>query len=185
MIAKEAPAELGPLPPLLEKSRPKLQQLAQQRGPETWTKGTPLMKADAIAPLAGVLIRKLHPELDAERVAFLWKERISRAGRTLWGKAHKAGSRLRILAAVDFVIVINWSTWSELTPQQRLALLDHELEHCTVDEESGAPKIRHHDLEEFNSIVERWGCWADDIATFKVALEQLEMFEPAAAAEAG
>jgi len=185
MTTKKERADLGELPAELESSRTKLELLALETGPESWPKGEGLVKAPQIGVLAGLLIQKLHPELREDRMAYLWREKLTKAGRIDLGKPKKAGALLRLLAGVDFVVTLNWSAWQELTPRQRLALLDHELEHCTTDQQSGAPRVRHHDLEEFTSVVERWGAWTPDLAEFKAALEQLDIFEPAGVGETG
>ena len=64
--------------------------------------------------------------------------------------------------------------WNDLTDKQKAAILDHELEHCFVEEtETGDViyKLLPHDLEEFNSIVTRHGLYAADIELMQQAME--------------
>ena len=44
-----------------------------------------------------------------------------------------------------------------MTPEQRRALIDHELSHCSFLDQ--VPEMRHHDIEEFKHIIERYGFW--------------------------
>jgi len=67
--------------------------------------------------------------------------------------------------------------------KQMAALLGHELCHCDVardkhgeakEDERGRPiwRIRRHDIEEFDDVVDRHGCWESEIEHFaKLALE--------------
>lgn len=61
-----------------------------------------------------------------------------------------------------FVITIWYSAWRAYTPEQRMALVDHELAHCSFKESADGeilPAMRGHDVEEFYEIAERWGAW--------------------------
>lgn len=61
-----------------------------------------------------------------------------------------------------FVITIWYSAWRAYTPEQRMALVDHELAHCSYRETGDGgmeAAMRGHDVEEFYEIAERWGPW--------------------------
>lgn len=86
-------------------------------------------------------------------------------------------------AAYDFVILLNQNFWLDplVTDTQRRAVLDHELCHAAVKlGDDGLPaidergrvtyRIRKHDLEEFSTIAERYGCWKRDIEAFAKSL---------------
>lgn len=98
--------------------------------------------------------------------------------RLLLGKAAKGAGVLKHLTGYDFVITFNWQAWSKLTPPQRIALVDHELAHCGRDLEKGWVMIAH-DVEEFRSIVERWGLWTPDLRDFHMASQnaQADLFQ--------
>ncbi|MCU1356411.1 MAG: hypothetical protein JWM89_1829 [Acidimicrobiales bacterium] len=73
-----------------------------------------------------------------------------------------------------FVIEIALDTWGidvedegrwGLSDEQRVALVDHELHHCQVDED-GRPYMRPHDIEEFDEILARYGPWKSDVRRF-------------------
>lgn len=72
-----------------------------------------------------------------------------------------------------FWIEIAEDLWEELSPNQRLALVDHELMHCVIEEdEEGTPymDIRPHDIEEFADIVRRHGLWDEGLWNFGLAI---------------
>lgn len=52
-----------------------------------------------------------------------------------------------------------------LTDAQRIALIDHELCHCEVDDD-GNLYARPHSIEEFTEIIERHGLWKGDVKEF-------------------
>jgi hypothetical protein len=62
------------------------------------------------------------------------------------------------------VLVFNWQAWAQLTPPQRIALVDHELAHC--EQTDAGWTMAGHDVEEFRSIVGRWGLWTPDLREF-------------------
>lgn len=74
----------------------------------------------------------------------------------------------------SFLIVVWQRAWEELKPQQREALIYHELLHANVEFDSdGQPKLGlvGHDIEEFDDVVRRYGVWLEDIADFAEAIE--------------
>jgi len=85
-----------------------------------------------------------------------------------------AGTDRPIEPTPFFVIEIALDIWGEdidgerfgLTDAQRVALVDHELCHCQVDEEEFTPWVRPHSIEEFTEIVDRHGLWEPDLERF-------------------
>ena len=134
-----------------------------------------------VLEMARDLITSYHEELAGVEIAFLMRTPTLRsAGRLVWGKASKANAKQRALSGkdIEFVIELSAEVWGELEYGQRRALLDHELSHCTCEADDDGEihyKLRPHDLEEFNSIVARYGAWHDGITVFS---EQLALFEP-------
>lgn len=128
-----------------------------------------------------------HIHLAAATIGFLWTNVANkRRGRRVAGEAEmperykgmRAGTWT--VAALEyqltkwfgavptFKIVFDAELWYQSDDVGRLALLEHELYHCgqAVDEfglpkfsKSGLPKfrIRGHDIEEFTSVVRRYG----------------------------
>lgn len=140
-----------------------------------WPKELTYQRADQVGEIAHVLIPEVHNELLGARIAYLFKERLRSKGREVGGKASKAGAKLEAIGGVDFVIEVNWWAWRGMTPEQRIALVDHELEHCTKDDETGAWTMVPHDVEEFHTIYSRWGAWTMNLRTWASIMPQLEL----------
>ena len=119
-------------------------------------------------------------------------EGVFKAGKTVIGAVHlpTVQGRLKslfeqLLAAhlgglPDFLMVIDAVWWDEASPIDREALVWHE--RCHVQQEidkygelkfdqDGNPKyaLRDHDVAAFNSEVERYGAWSDDLQQFLAA----------------
>lgn len=134
------------------------------------------------------LVRRFHDHLRNARITLAWcySWKPDHDGHLTLGKCRKASDLDRQLHDQDFVILLNQQAWfgAGFDDRKRRALLDHELCHADVEVDSdGEPvvnavgrtvyRIRKHDLEEFQAIVERYGCWKADIAEFaKAALEK-------------
>lgn len=134
------------------------------------------------------IIEEHHEDLADAHIALAWALgwKADRDGRMKLGMCRKASDLDRELSAHDFVILIHRPFWyrEEVNDHQRRALLDHELSHAAVsyDERSGEPvydergrkvyRTRKHDLEEFTSIVDRYGCYKSDIQSFYAALRR-------------
>lgn len=124
------------------------------------------------------LVDAHHGDLRDARIALAWNLawRPDVDGRVTLGKCRKASDLDRELAAFDFVILLRRMFWlnDQVTPQQRRALLDHELCHAARKyEQNGEPsfdergrpvyRLRHHDIEEFTDVVKRHGIWSSDL----------------------
>lgn len=127
-----------------------------------------------------------HDHLASARILLAWRKELKPDpdGHLVLGKCVKASDLQRELVNCDFVILLNREVWHDLrfTRDKKLALLDHELCHAEVarDEETGEDKfdergrrvwrIRKHDIEEFQAIVQRHGCYKRDLEKFSEAL---------------
>lgn len=143
-----------------------------------WPEDEKFLDAKQAEGMARVLIPVFHRELQNVTIRYLFQENMGSQLRTVWGKAAKAPARWLYLTGVDFVITFNWTMWKELNTPQRAALVDHELEHCFVEETAeGSKLVLHpHDLEEFNVTVRRWGLWRSSVANFvDAARPQMEL----------
>ena len=149
-----------------------------------WDDAEPYLKALAPKAIAKILIGVFHPMLSGRQIAYLWRESMERNGKVALGKASVASGKVKFFGNVDFVIEFNYTAWQHLSPRERVALVDHELTHCAVDAESMKSIMVAHDIEEFGSIVKKWGLWMPDLERFgEVVIEarQLGLFEPAGA----
>jgi hypothetical protein len=134
------------------------------------------------------LVESYHDHLINARISLAWcySWKPDADGQLILGKCKKAADLDRQLHDRDFIILLNQQAWygAGFDDRKRWALLDHELCHADVEVDSegeqvvnaaGRPvyRIRRHDLEEFQAIVQRHGCWKADIEEFaKEALKR-------------
>jgi hypothetical protein len=137
-----------------------------------------------------------HEELHGAHIALAWRKELKADtdGHLILGKCVKASDLQRELSEWDFVILLNKEVWVNraFVVEKKKALLDHELCHAApVFDEEGEPKrderdrliwrIRKHDIEEFQGIIERHGCYKSDLERFAAAIlkRQGEIFSTA------
>jgi hypothetical protein len=174
---KDAPASAStaPFPAELELQRKDLVRAGQDvQDPSIWPEGAKLERAYGPETIAGILIKAFHRGIRNRPIAYLWKENMGAGTRVKLGQAAKASPQLRLLGEVDFVLTFNWEAWKILTPEQRVALVDHELQHCDVDADSNEPILVEHDVEEFSLIVRRYGLWKPTLRTFGDAVAAVQ-----------
>ena len=126
-------------------------------------------------------MRTFHLELQEASIAIAWRKRLTpdKDNRLVLGKCVKASDLQRELAEYDFIILLNQEVWedSEFTGEKRMALMDHELCHAAAsydddgvikEDERGRPvwRTRRHDIEEFEEIIARHGCYKKDLERF-------------------
>ncbi|MBV1869258.1 MAG: hypothetical protein KUG69_15350, partial [Marinosulfonomonas sp.] len=156
------------------------------------------MPAPDVEQLARKLIDTVdrHAALDQAHIEFVFIDQAPRSkGRAVLGRARKLGGLPAFLAGgshpvtpigmhdVDpfFVIEIAYDYWAsdDFTDAHRVALVDHELCHCRVDEDvDGEHKLSivGHDVEEFACVVDRHGLWSAGLTSLgKVMSEQLSL----------
>lgn len=113
------------------------------------------------------LIPKYHTHLVNAKIAYLFKNKpLKVRGKLAVATAEKVNKKNTVLSGYHFIITVGYPTWNELSDPVRLAVLDHELCHCLVDDdEDGNPKysIVPHDIEEFSSVIMRHGLYAPDL----------------------
>lgn len=125
------------------------------------------------------LVGQHHPDIAEAQIGLAWNGAWSADvdGKMQLGKTKKASDLDRELHQFDFIILLNESAWRDFNPEQRAALLDHELCHCAPDcDDDGEQKqdergrflwrVRKHDVEEFHDVVKRHGCWKSDLEQF-------------------
>jgi hypothetical protein len=81
-------------------------------------------------------------------------------------KVSKASPLWQCLAEVRLAIQFRQWFWERYTPEQRAAVIYHELKHIDVDLDSAPPKVslRPHEIEEFYGVARRYGAVLPDIA---------------------
>ncbi len=148
---------------------------------EIWPEAEKFLKADQPEEIAKILIRtKLHERLVNAKIGYLFREDILSRGESKLTVSAKAGGPLAFFTGLDFVLGFSHKLWLRLTPEQRLACVDHALSACERDPDSGAWFVRLPDVAEFSGVVQRWGLWTPPLRGFGVAVEtaQLEIFVP-------
>lgn len=146
-----------------------------------------------VRKVANKIIAECHPHLHGVRIDYVFISKTDKEGtpqpilskgKTVHGRARKVSGLNAFLAQNDhtpdgedfFVMEISFYSWSLFTPEQRIALVDHELCHFALDEESGTPTIREHDVEEFSEVVKRRGLWQEDVRQFvEIGARQLQL----------
>ena len=171
----------------------------KQRKPEVKIK---LIRRDEKVPrdpyaLMDDLIASNHSDLRDARIALAWATgwRPDPEGHLRLGQARKAAEVDRQLHDHDLVILLNPNAWTRVdwTDRQRAAILDHELCHFAakrdkksgeiVEDEKGRTvyRIVKHDIEEFQAVVRRHGCWHGQLELMaKTAMQRADapLLEP-------
>ncbi len=139
-----------------------------------------------------------HEHLRQARILYLFRRGTwTSKGKTVYGKAKKLTGELAYVAKqllihqinagstgltepiadengdiqYDFAVLINGTVWPNLTDIQRRSLIDHELCHCIRAGENDWG-ITGHDVEEFGSVIRRYGLVFEDTKTFAKAVRQ-------------
>lgn len=143
--------------------------------------GKKFSPAPDVQKIAQELIPEHHPHLVEVRIEYVFIDKIPNKGnKQVWGTMRKIGALPAYLAAPAedqadgytsdfFCMTITLPVWEQLSQEDKVALVDHELCHAGVEEdEDGVKKLKiiPHDLEEFNAIVERHGLWRKDVELF-------------------
>jgi hypothetical protein len=92
------------------------------------------------------------------------------------GKCCVVSKEFKLLTGYDYLIIIQKGYWKSATLKQKQALLFHELEHIifkptVADPGMGSWACRRHDIEEFNSVVKRFGQWDISVSLMEDALD--------------
>lgn len=156
---------------------------------EDWREGWTYHEAEQPAAIGKVLIDAIHTDLSEASIAYVYRKKMSRLGKITLATASLAGAKLEFFTGIDLLIQVNWEYWFRLSPDQRVALVDHELLHFTREttEKGIQYGLVGHDVEEFERIIHRWGLWKPDLRAFaRTAGEahQRSLFEAQAEAEA-
>lgn len=145
--------------------------------PAEWPEGEKFLEAPQCAALAEIMIGRIHTHLHGAKIGYVFRENMAGRDRVVLAKASKAAGALGWLTGYDFLVAFNFDSWKELDVGARCALVDHELCHFQKDADTGKYFLVGHDVEEFYSIVRRWGFWKRDLLQFaEVVKVQLEIF---------
>lgn len=116
-----------------------------------------LRQNDEAKEIAEGMIPKFHRHLTAADIGYFFVKKAVDADEDMTGdvvaKVKKAPPHIRHFQGMDFMIFFYDGYWEVMNKFQRRAVVDHELEHCWIDD--GTWEIRDHDLIEFRSIINR------------------------------
>lgn len=113
------------------------------------------------------VMEKEFPQLvDSDvRVAFLYCAKAKKSGKsTVYGECIKVRDIDKVFSPYDFYIVIYEPNIENFNDKQLRILVEHELMHIGVDDESDLPKyfIEKHDFEDFKNIINKYGAdWSE------------------------
>lgn len=138
--------------------------------PVIWEEASP-----TVMSTAQYLIQNYHPDLGEANILFMFRsEPAMVAGRVAYAKTQKVSPQMRtLLDDAHFIIWVVKEAWEAKPEEWRQALLDHELQHCGMDDDG--PFLRPHDIEEFQIIIERHGLWNVDLIKTANAIRQLSL----------
>jgi predicted metallopeptidase len=130
--------------------------------------------APDVRDIAERVIEILKPELEGFEIRYVFcNENPKKDGREVSALARKVIGLNAYLAGHSegfFVIEVGFPTWSSLTPEQRIAVVHHELCHVGITDDGGLAIIPH-DIEEFHEIARVHGSYHDGLVTFGHALQ--------------
>lgn len=131
---------------------------------------------DDVLELAQDIIKNHRQDLTTTEIVYIFREKAGKkAGKTIIATARKVAAKENVVHSFEgkpdviFVIEIGADAWTELSPEQKRAVMHHELCHCGFEEsESGdlVPSIIPHDIEEFSAVVETHGFYMKDVVDF-------------------
>lgn len=151
--------------------------------------------APEVEEIASQAIRDWHPHLRDARIRYLWRDggAWTSGSKTVLAKASKLGSQAQFLSEdFDAVILVDTNRWAELSEEQRVALVDHELAHLRQStggkydlplvQPNGRPVLHvvRHDVEEFVDVIRRHGLWDIDLTHAAKVIRQVPIPLPLA-----
>lgn len=161
----------------LEDARAKLVTALKKAMPVTWDETVAFAPAYQPEAIGKVLIGELHSHLANAKIRWIFRQNMGRGEVTKLATMRKMGAKMRFLSEIDFVCDVNWSAYRLLSPEQKIALVDHELMHAGRDMERQAFVMVPHDVEEFEAIIYRHGLWKADLRPMARTMKrQLELF---------
>jgi hypothetical protein len=136
-------------------------------------------KAEIPEEIAKELLPKYHPSLVNCNIAFLYKNKsIKQRGKEVVATAKKSGILLKAISDYDFIIIISYEAWNNLSDKQKYFVVDDALEHCFVDTDDSTgetvTKIVNHDFSGFSNVIKRNGILFEDLKIFANAVRELD-----------
>lgn len=123
-------------------------------------------------------VNQSHPHLKEFKIAVLMTKKVLKSkGQVVGGRAYKLSEADRIISGYDLKVVFSEPVWDkvfETSGEKGIdALVEHELCHFLTDRFDGSTKIKPHDFEEFNYIVEKYGFWNANLKNLEQTFRQM------------
>lgn len=130
--------------------------------------------SDELKEAGALVIEECHQPLAGLKIAWFFKDKATKkpGSKFVLGKAIAVSDRDWLLHKYDVIIEIAHDMWKISSDEARKALLDHKLSHVIwegdLDEESERPLVwlLGHDIEEFEKVLARRGCWHPGLRGF-------------------
>lgn len=87
------------------------------------------------------------------------------------GKCIKCTGVWKKFANCDVIILVSEDFWNVASDLEKRALVEHELSHIDFTK-SGKVKLKRHDIEEFLSIVQKYGAWDSTLKQLQQILKK-------------
>jgi len=127
---------------------------------------------NSVVLLVQELVNSYHPDLKDARIGLIFRETASISkGVPVIGHAQKPPEIMKVYLDYDFIIWLADNAYSDLDENQRKALIDHQLCHCTMID--GVPGTMGHDVEEFQSVIDRHGPWNSSLLSVANSIMQM------------
>ena len=127
--------------------------------------------------IAQSLIDQYHDGLIEANVAFVIRDGDppESNGKTTLGQASRFPKKLQPLVDQEYHFLI-WLSAKVLEQSDEIvtSIIDHELCHCNYS--LGEARMRHHDIEEFNVIIQRYGLYRAELYYTMNAFKQTQLF---------
>jgi hypothetical protein len=137
----------------------------------------PFVEAPEAEEIGNELIRRYHQDISKAKIFYYFKKKASKKkGKLELATITLTSPKIKFISEkqYDFYIEIGWTEWSELTLQQKIALIDHELCHAAFSLDKGKFIIVGHTVEEFREIIERYGFWTESVKAFGEACKRVK-----------
>ncbi|WP_371380876.1 putative metallopeptidase [Sporomusa aerivorans] len=135
--------------------------------------------SEDLEALARDIIEEYHGHLVEANIKYLFRTgNWEVKKRDTWGQAKKVGKEVNFLTGHDFIVTIHRDVWEQLKAEDKRALLDHELQHCSAGTDDAGNKvwyIQGHDVEDFHAIIRRHGLWSPALRKMEGLLNQTEL----------
>lgn len=140
-------------------------------------------QAEEINELIAELMPKYHNHLIQKDIRTLFVNKaLKKKGKTVIATAEKVSKKVAAISnGADFLIVVSYSLFQELSDKLKRYVVDHELCHCfcETDEQTGDEKnvLLPHDFEDFNILLEKYGLVRGELQIIADIIRKLDAKE--------